>query len=146
MDFQLLRYLGESLGNGINAGLTYLFLAYQVIVSILVFLFDSGFPPWLVIVGWVLFLVVLGAQVRHQYLEDRQKQHESRRLEELRSQRIERLKALLQKNPRLHTACGACRNAGANDDNCRAHPGPAEREFRFQSNDAESYCLLWFPT
>ncbi len=71
MNYQLLHYLGESLGGGINAGLIYLFLAYQIVISALIFLFDSGFPPWLVVVGWVLLLFVLAAKVVRRQQTDR---------------------------------------------------------------------------
>ena len=61
MDF--LRFLGERLGGRPQPGLVYLFLVYQVVVSALVFLFDSGFPAWIVLAGWAAFIALLAILV-----------------------------------------------------------------------------------
>lgn len=144
MNYRLLHYLGESLGSSIHSGLIYFFLAYQIVISVLVFLFDSGFPPWLVVVGWGLLLFVLAAKVIRRQQTDKQEEKACRQRDQLHLQRISRLKELLKTDPGLQTRCRDCRYAGTADAPCRAHAEPADREFRFLSSDSRSYCLLWF--
>ncbi len=146
MGYDLVRYLGESLGGPPNKKLIYFFLAYQLIVSALVFLFDSGFPMWVVIVGWVLFLVLLATHVLNRYIKDKREENEYQQQDQLRLQRISRLKERLKADPNLKTRCNECENKGAGNDPCRQRAGPAEREFRFRSGDVQSYCLFWSET
>jgi len=145
MNYDFVRYLGESLGSHVNAKLIYLFLAYQVTMSALVFLFDSGFPPWLVIGGWALFLVLLAAQILRRRKTEKQEEKEYRRQEQLSRQLITRLKERLKTDPDLQTLCQDCSNFENEGDPCRAHAGPALREFHFRRDDSRSYCLFWSP-
>lgn len=143
--YDFFRFLGERLGSPVQAKLFYFFLAYQVIVSALVLLFASGFPPLLVFAGWILFMLLLISRIlyrRRFALRDEKKDQEQERL---RLRMISRLKQRLETNPGLRTNCGDCGNSRAGDDPCRAHAGPAEKEFRFRKDDASSYCLLWSP-
>ncbi len=145
MGYDFVRYLGESLGGRVNAGLIYLFLAYQLIISALVFLFDSGFPAWLVIAGWILFVILLAIQILRRNRTEKREEKEFWQKEQLNWQRISRLKERLKTNPGLQTLCRDCLNGGAGDDPCCVHALPADREFRFRRDDARCYCLLWSP-
>jgi membrane protein implicated in regulation of membrane protease activity len=84
MNYDFIRYLGESLGGRVSGGLVYLFLAYQLVVSALVFLFDSGFPAWLVIAGWIAFMLLLAVQAV------RARKKEKREAEQLREEERQR--------------------------------------------------------
>ncbi|MCX6557744.1 MAG: hypothetical protein NTW95_10005 [Candidatus Aminicenantes bacterium] len=145
MGYDFVRYLGESLGGPVNAGLVWLFLAYQVVVSALVFLFDSGFPPWLVIAGWVLLVVFLAVQILRRQRAEKREEREYWQQEQLNWQRISRLKERLKTAPGLQTLCRDCGYSGTSVDPCCAHAVPSEKKFRFRSDDARSYCLLWSP-
>lgn len=145
MGYDFVRYLGESLGGRVNAGLVYLFLAYQVVVSALVFLFDSDFPPWLVIASWVAFMLLLALQAFRAQKNSKKEAEQSQGEEQQRRQLIARLRERLETDPGLMTLCRDCRNGGAGNDPCRVHAIPAEREFRFRRDDPRSYCLLWSP-
>jgi hypothetical protein len=145
MSYDFFRFLGDRLGSPVQAKLLYFFLAYQVIISALVFLFDSGFPALLVFAGWVLFMILLASQILHRRRIDMQEEKKDREQEQLRLQRISRMKKLLETDSCLQTRCRDCANVGTGGDSCQAHARPAEREFRFRNDDAQSYCLLWSP-
>jgi len=146
MSYDFIRFLGERLGSFVQAKLIYIFLAYQVIVSALVFLFDSGFPALLVFAGWVVFMLLLASQILHRRRMGMREEKEDREQEQLRFQRISRLKQRLESDPCFQTRCRDCKNGGAGDDPCQAHASAGEREFRFRNDDAQSYCLLWSPS
>ena len=146
MGYDLIRYLGESLGGRVNEKLVYVFLAYQVVMSALVFLFDSGFPVWLVVAGWAFFLVLLAVLVLRRRRLEKREQEEYWRREQLRLRRIARLQERLKTDPGLQTQCRDCRNAGTVENPCRRHAAAADREFRFRAGDPSYYCLLWEAT
>jgi hypothetical protein len=145
MGYDFVRYLGESLGGRVNSGLVYLFLVYQIVVSALVFLFDSGFPAWLVVAGWIVFMLLLAVQALRFRQREQHEHMEHRRQDQLHRQRIMRLRVRLKTDPGLQTRCGDCANFENRGDPCRVHASPGEREFRFRRDDPRAYCLLWTP-
>lgn len=144
MNYQVVRFVGERLGSPLYSKLIYLFLAYQLVVSALVFLFDSGFPAWVVIIGWALFIVLLAVRVLFSLKKETLEINASQAQEQERMQRISRLQKRLESDPNLQTGCRDCQYGGPNNDPCRA-PGAGDREFRFRHDDVQSYCLLWSP-
>jgi hypothetical protein len=145
MDNDVVRFVGERLSRPVQSKLLYLFLTYQVVVSALVFIFDSGFPAWIVYAGWILFMLLLAVQALRGRKREIKEDREDREQERLRLQRISRLKKRLETNPGWQTRCGDCEHGGAGGEACRVQASAGEREFRFRQGDGQSFCLLWSP-
>jgi len=144
MDTHRLFFLGGRLGARIHPTLIYFFLAYQLVVSALVFLFDAGLPLWIVWLGWGMFVLILGAYALREQRGERTAEVRHRTRKHDRLKRIHHLKQQLDAGPAFRTACATCVHA-AGGGTCRIDPAPGDRRFRFHHGDEKVYCLFWHP-
>lgn len=142
MNIDFINFLGR-LGNSVHPKLIYAFFAVQLSVTALVFIFDTGFPPVVVIIGWILLVIFIGLHiVRTRRLDSREeKAHQENGL--LRMRQISLLRERLQVSPIFRTSCSSCRHCQSGDDSCLIETKPGERYFRFRHSDKESFCLRW---
>lgn len=142
MNIDFINYLGR-LGNRVHPKLIYAFFTVQISVSALVFIFDTGFPPAIVIVGWILLVVFLGLYIvrtrRFESLEEKANQEAGL----LRMQQISMLRQRLQVSHAFRTNCSSCRHCQPGTDSCRIDAKAGESYFRFRYNDKETFCLRW---
>jgi hypothetical protein len=142
MNIDFINFLGR-LGNHVHPKVIYTFFTVQLSISALVFIFDTGFPPAVVIGGWILLVILIGLHiVRTRRFESREKKaYQENGL--LRMQLISGLRKRLQVNPAFSTSCSSCRHFQLGDDSCLIEAETGERYFCFRQSDKETFCLRW---
>jgi hypothetical protein len=142
MNTDFVNFLGR-LGNYVHPKLIYTYFTVQFSVTALVFIFDTGFPPAILIAGWILLVVFLGLYItRTKRFESREeKVYQEAGLLRMRS--ISIIRERLQVNPTFRTSCLSCRHCQPEDESCLINAEPGERYFRFKHSDKEVFCLRW---
>jgi len=143
MNYDFIRFIGERLGSRVHPLWIYSFLAYQLVVSALVFLFDAGFSPLIVWIGWGLFLVVSGAYLLRGRQDEKKEETEYQGRERARMHRISWLSRRLEVDPMFRTDCRTCVHWLEAGGTCRSEIEPGDRRFRFHHDDERLYCLHW---
>lgn len=144
MKEQVFASIGR-LGRRPAAWIIYLGTAIQLIISAMVFLFDSGLPIWLVAAGWIVLILALGILALGE--QQRSKHEAARQRREWKNLQTRKkiLKERLSRNPDFLTLCSSCRHEGDTGDGCIVEASVSERNFQFNTRDIRGYCLLWDP-
>lgn len=143
MNADLMRLFGR-LGNQVSSKLIYFFLIYQIVGTLLVLFLDSGFPPIIIIAGWIiLFLIILVriiSKSKIELREEQKSQNEQRRMMQL----VSKIKKHLSLDPNFRTSCSSCRYFNRENRICLKRVPNWANPFKFHVQDEQTYCLYWY--
>jgi len=142
MNPELLKMFGR-LGQGPHAAWIGGWLALQLIISFLLLVCDAGFPVWIIIGLWLLFLGVAGVLAVRSHYRERGDHEAIRTAWREQHLRVERLREALRENPHHETPCALCRHFDPSAGICQLNVSSGDRQFRFRRADPRCYCLGW---
>ncbi|MCK4836819.1 MAG: hypothetical protein KAT17_09285 [Candidatus Aminicenantes bacterium] len=142
MNVELIRLIGR-LGNQVSPKLIYFFLSYQIIITLMTLLLDSGLPSVIMIAGWIiLFLVILIRLISTSRIEQREEKASQNRQSQM-MKHISRIKRYLSQDHGFQTRCSTCKNFIVDSQTCKENVPSWANPFKFHIRDSQTYCLYW---
>jgi hypothetical protein len=104
---------------------------------------DSGFPPIIIIAGWVILFVIILVRfivsAKMESKEEQKSQFQQRQMMQL----VSKIKRHVSLDASFLTSCSTCRYFAVENQTCKQSVPNWANPFKFHVQDKKTYCLYW---